>query len=231
VGFERAFAARVKGIMHMVLKYEYVDGDTLRIFTEIDRLNGNAMLDIGVSVFSALAFLHSNGLVHRDIKPDNIMFNKNTNRVTVLDLGFACFFDGRGPVSCFEGPIRGSLTYLSPEVLRRDLFNQIPTAEELLLSDVWAFGVILLRLVTLREPAWFLAKTPAEMRQKLVGRGQEAILECVRMLLPYAIPNGEYEWVSIQTMDLLHLDSRPRAAEMKERFERERYRPDRKIPS
>lgn len=225
VGFEQAFAARVKGVMHMVLKYEYVDGDTLRIFTEIERLAGTAILDVGVAVFSALAFLHGNGLVHRDIKPDNIMFNRNTNTITVIDLGFACFFDGRGPISCFDGPIKGSYSFLSPEVLRREILNQTPSAEDLILADIWAVGVILFELITLKTPPWFSAKTTEQMKQKLVGRGQEALYDCVRLLMPYAVLNGEYEWLGIQTMDILNLDTRPNAAEMQARFAGERYKP------
>lgn len=214
VGFYGAFAARAKGIMCMVLKYEYVDGDTLRIFTEIERLSGQQIIDIGTAVFDALGFLHANGIVHRDVKPDNVMLNRATNTVTLIDLGFACFYDGRGPVSCFDGPIKGSPSYLSPEILRRDEERETPTALELQLSDVWAMGVILFKLVTLTEPSWVRSKTSTAMREMLIQRGQNAIYDCVRALIPYAIPNGEYEWLCVKTIDILHLITRPSAAAM-----------------
>src|SRR5499426_67407 len=68
---------------------EYVDGETLRQRMKHSRISVREALDIGSQVASALAAAHKAGVIHRDIKPDNLMLRHEDAIVKVLDFGLA----------------------------------------------------------------------------------------------------------------------------------------------
>lgn len=94
--------------------------------------------DVALGVSKGLEYLHQNGVVFRDLKPDNIGFTKDGKPV-IFDFGFA-----REVHTVKAGDIAGSLRYMSPEMA----FGQDPK----LPSDVYSFGVLLFEVCTLEKP-------------------------------------------------------------------------------
>ncbi|KAI9010569.1 kinase-like domain-containing protein [Hyaloraphidium curvatum] len=90
-------------------------------------------------LLQSLAHMHSRGVLHRDIKLDNIFYDEATGRVTVIDFNLAAFFDPSDPHAGLDDPV-GSIHYASPGVLRcAARGDPYPSAGGHL--DVWALGV------------------------------------------------------------------------------------------
>ena len=75
---------------------EYIDGKTLNEYSKNDSLNLKSALEIAIQIASALDEAHSAGIVHRDIKPDNIMVREN-GLVKILDFGIAKLTENETP--------------------------------------------------------------------------------------------------------------------------------------
>jgi serine/threonine protein kinase len=132
---------------------EFVEGDTLRRHIR-QRLKLIEILDIGIQIASALVAAHAAGIVHRDIKPDNIMV-RSDGIVKLLDFGLAKLTEredfSAGPeettialVNTEPGAVLGTVTYMSPEqAAGRDVDAR---------SDIWSLGVVLYEMVTMRAP-------------------------------------------------------------------------------
>lgn len=121
---------------------EYVAGTDLR-----DILVGKGPLDprhaaeIAISICEGLAAAHRTGLVHRDVKPENVLIARD-GTVKVADFGIAAVVDAERTVP--GGTILGTLRYLSPE--------QAAGNEAGFLSDVWGAGAVLFELLTGTTP-------------------------------------------------------------------------------
>jgi predicted ATPase/serine/threonine protein kinase len=124
---------------------EYVDGVTLRQRMTRGELSLRDVLDIGVQTASALAAAESAGLVHRDIKPDNIMLRRD-GYVKLLDFGLARTISTSNVDLRKTDPsvVRGTVFYMSPEQLRG-----LPLDSR---SDLWSTAVLLYELVSGRLP-------------------------------------------------------------------------------
>lgn len=124
---------------------EFVDGVTLRQRLLRTPFTLREIVDIAVQIASALAAAEDAGLVHRDVKPDNIMLRRD-GYVKLLDFGLARHNSGPQPDLAKTDPyvVRGTVFYMSPEQLRgRPLDTR---------SDIWSTGVVLYELISGRLP-------------------------------------------------------------------------------
>ncbi|WP_018686931.1 Stk1 family PASTA domain-containing Ser/Thr kinase [Actinokineospora enzanensis] len=123
---------------------EYVDGRTLRDIVKSEGpLPGQRAMEIMADVCAALDFSHRHGIVHRDVKPANVMITK-TGAVKVMDFGIArAVADGQVAVTQTAAVI-GTAQYLSPEQARGEAVDAR--------SDVYATGCVLFELLTGEPP-------------------------------------------------------------------------------
>ncbi|MGH3756607.1 Stk1 family PASTA domain-containing Ser/Thr kinase [Actinophytocola sp.] len=123
---------------------EYVDGRTLRDIVKTEGpLPGQRAMEIMADVSAALDFSHRHGIVHRDVKPANVMITK-TGAVKVMDFGIArAVADGQAAVTQTAAVI-GTAQYLSPEQARGEAVDAR--------SDVYAAGCVLFELLTGEPP-------------------------------------------------------------------------------
>ena len=122
---------------------EYVAGNDLRdVLVARSSLEPAQAADIMAAVCDALAAAHAGGLVHRDVKPENILIARD-GTVKVADFGIAVVADADRTGS--GGGIQGTLRYLSPE--------QAQGFEASWASDVWASGAVLSELLTGLPPS------------------------------------------------------------------------------
>jgi len=90
----------------------------------------------------AVHYLHSVGVSHHDIKPDNILFNCDNHTIKLFDFGLAVTVDPDYPISNSNA---GSPLYMAPEVLLKDLHNVYQ-------SDTWSIGICLYEMLSSRSP-------------------------------------------------------------------------------
>jgi hypothetical protein len=121
---------------------EYLEGQTLRQRIDAEgALGQDAAVDIILAVLDALSYAHDKGVVHRDIKPDNIQLLPD-GRVKITDFGIArLMFE---PSLTMDGQIFGTPSYMSPEqVVGRDIDAR---------TDIWSCGVVLYEAVAGIKP-------------------------------------------------------------------------------
>ena len=133
---------------------EYIDGQSLRQLTTQGPVQLERVLDWGTQIASALAAAHAAGIIHRDIKPDNIMVRRD-GYVKVLDFGLAKLSEYKNLASDPEaatlqviqtdpGKVMGTASYMSPEQTRGLQLDER--------TDIWSLGVILYELIAGRPP-------------------------------------------------------------------------------
>jgi hypothetical protein len=130
---------------HVYIAYEYVPGRTMRDAIRTGSLSDQDAVTAAAQVLDALAHAHRAGIVHRDVKPANILLeDRDEIAVRLLDFGLAQF-DGADTLTAV-GDVPGTLAYIAPERLD----GGDATAQ----SDVWSVGVLLWETLTDRHPFW-----------------------------------------------------------------------------
>jgi eukaryotic-like serine/threonine-protein kinase len=129
---------------------EFIDGETLRNHALRSQLSVSKAIEIGLQVASALSTAHAAGIIHRDIKPDNIMLRRD-GIVKVLDFGLAKLTERwtttdvdpdaatKAIVQTQSGVIVGTTAYMSPEQTRA---LDVDTR-----TDIWSLGVVLYEMI------------------------------------------------------------------------------------
>jgi serine/threonine protein kinase len=120
---------------------ELVRGGSLRRLLTRDDAPPGKVIPVLAEVATALAFAHAQGVVHRDVKPENVLLTK-AGRAKVADFGLARAVDQSSMTT--EGRILGTAIYMSPEQVR----GKRATAA----SDVYAMGIILYEAITGARP-------------------------------------------------------------------------------
>ena len=131
------------------LVMKYIEGDTLKAKLREVPLTIDETLKISKAIGSALDYAHSQGVLHRDVKPSNVLLAKDGN-IYLADFGLARIAQS-GDVSLTTEQVLGTPQYMSPEQAlgSSDLDGR---------TDIYSFGVLLYELVTGRVP--FNADTP-----------------------------------------------------------------------
>lgn len=140
----------------------YVEGKTLKEILKTSKIDKNhpigssipTLIRIFLNVCEAIAYIHSKNILHRDLKPDNIIIGKY-GEILILDWGIATFLNEKEisqeidiPQKDFEltrpGKVAGTITYMAPE---RALGKKATT-----LCDIYSLGAILYQILTLEIP-------------------------------------------------------------------------------
>ena len=130
---------------HVYIAYEYVRGRTLRETLRDDDVGDAAAVEIAAQVLDGLAHAHRRGIIHRDVKPSNVLVEDGeTLSVRVLDFGLAQFDEADTLTAV--GDVPGTLAYIAPERLSGEDATER--------SDVWAVGVILWEALAGSHPFW-----------------------------------------------------------------------------
>ena len=157
---------------------EYIEGNTLTsIIANKKTISMNDILFIGAQVSSGLQAAHSKGLVHRDIKPGNIMITPQ-GKVKVTDFGIVSLQNEESDITK-TGSILGTASYISPEQAQGK-----PVSKE---SDLYSLGTVLYELITGRPP--FDGDTPIATATKHITDKPEK-LSTYRADIPKGIENA-----------------------------------------
>jgi hypothetical protein len=156
----RALAlARDEG--HVYVAYPYVAGSTLREALRGGALDDRRAVEAAGQILEALAHAHAKGVVHRDVKPANVMLEQGDDvSVRLLDFGLAQI--DHADTLTAAGDVPGTLAYIAPERLRGE--------EATGAADVWSVGVLLWEALAGRHPFW--AVSPLETARRVEGGAQ-----------------------------------------------------------
>ncbi|MFY9610946.1 MAG: protein kinase [Blastocatellia bacterium] len=154
----------------LFIAMQYVEGLTLKQVISGRPLDLASLLSIGLQVADALSAAHSQGIVHRDIKPGNIIIT-GRGQVKVLDFGLAKLFEtavgDAGAELTKTGAVLGTPNYMSPEQARGERTNHR--------GDIFSFGVVLYEMATGRAP--FKAKSQPETLNAVINQPHAPVNE------------------------------------------------------
>lgn len=156
----------------IALIMEYALGGTLKKFIlSQGRLDEDTSRLILMQILKTVGYCHDEGVIHRDLKTDNILFQDSTyTKIKVIDFGISTLFNAKSRA--------GSLAYLSPEVLSGIDSSSLPSV------DIWAIGCILFEMVS--GSKMFQGKSNEEIRIKIIKRAvtfpKYLSIECVNLI-------------------------------------------------
>jgi eukaryotic-like serine/threonine-protein kinase len=153
---------------------EYVNGRTLKEVLAVEgRLMPRRALEIVADICSALDFSHRHGIIHRDIKPGNVMLTQ-TGQVKVMDFGIARALASGASTMTQTSAVIGTAQYLSPEQARGEAVDAR--------SDVYATGCVIFELLTGHPP--FVGDNPVSVAYQHVREDPRAPSESNRDVTP-----------------------------------------------
>src|SRR5262249_20704642 len=130
---------------HVYIAYEYIPGRTLRQALRDGDVDDGVALEAAAQICEALAHAHARRIVHRDVKPSNVLLVEGDGvSIRLLDFGLARM-DGEETLTA-AGDVPGTLAYIPPERLRGD--------ESGAPADIWAVGVLLWEALAGWHPFW-----------------------------------------------------------------------------
>jgi len=163
------------------LTMELLEGKTLSDFIPRGGLSLKGFFDIGIPLADALAAAHDQGVIHRDLKPGNVIVT-HRGIVKVLDFGLAkhsrareAAFDTGGPTEPLtaQGRVLGTVPYMSPEQLRGKTLDHR--------TDIFSLGIILYQMATGDRP--FKGTTSAEVHSSIL-RDVPAAIDDLKAEMP-----------------------------------------------
>jgi len=137
---------------------EYVAGEDL--FSYAQKSSPTKLMEEVVGVLRALEYIHSRGLIHYDVKPENIRVGKEGEVVKLMDLGLA----GEGGMAT-AGRVKGTLAYIAPELARGIEVDKR--------ADLYSLGVTLWYILSGELP--YGGRTPWEVVRSQVGKGDLSV--------------------------------------------------------
>jgi eukaryotic-like serine/threonine-protein kinase len=159
---------------HVYIAYEYVPGRTFREAMRSGELNDASAIEAVIQILDGLAHAHRRGIVHRDVKPSNVLLAEGPGvSVRVLDFGLAQIQEAETLTA--QGDVPGTLAYIAPE--------RLAGGETTEAADVWAVGVMLWEALAGRHPFW---RTSLLETARAIERGAPA-LESMRPDLPRSL--------------------------------------------
>jgi hypothetical protein len=130
---------------HVYIAYEFVPGQTFREALRAHELDDDSAIEACAQVCEGLAHAHASGILHRDVKPSNVLLAEGPQvSARVLDFGLALMDDAETLTE--QGDVPGTLAYISPE--------RLAGKETTAAADVWAVGVMLWEALAGRHPFW-----------------------------------------------------------------------------
>jgi eukaryotic-like serine/threonine-protein kinase len=204
------------------LAAEFVDGESLRERMSRSTMTLTETLEIVIQIASALQAAHGAGIIHRDIKPDNVMIRAD-GYVKVLDFGLAKLSEPGAVATGFSsdpeaqtrmqlqtqaGIIMGTVAYMSPEQARG---HEVDTR-----TDIWSLGCVLYEMLTRQQP--FRGETTADALANIIHREpvsivnlrQDANAELERIITRTLSKNRDerYQTANVLLADLKQLQKR-----------------------
>ena len=176
-------AGFISGISYIA--FEYVDGQTLKeVIAEKGKMEQEEAVHCALSILAALSHAHQRGIIHRDVKSQNVMITRN-GQVKIADFGIAGLADTKTLTS--DGNDMGSVHYFSPE--------QAKGMRATSASDLYSVGIILYEMLTGHVPfegetavsvaMMHLMETPRPVKEEAdVCRAVELIMERALMKEP-----------------------------------------------
>jgi len=184
---------------------EYVNGVTLRDIVHTDGpMTPTRAIEVIADACQALNFSHQHGIIHRDVKPANIMIS-TTNAVKVMDFGIARALSDSGNSVTQTAAVIGTAQYLSPEQARGDTVDAR--------SDVYSLGCVLYEMLTGEPP--FVGDSPVAVAYQHVREdpvppslryeGISADLDAVVLKALAKNPENRYQTAAEMRSDLVRV--------------------------
>src|ERR1051326_8223922 len=198
---------------HSFIVMQYIEGETLSDLIHTDTLKSSQIVPLAQQMVSALNNAHAHGIIHRDIKPKNIMVTPS-GQVKVLDFGLAKTIpknleDATESISQLsrDGLLVGTIAYMSPEQLRGEKLDYR--------SDIFSLGTVLYEMTSGRNPhaqksnaeviSAIMSRVPPSLRQVSIHcpRGLEQIVNrCLQK-----DPGERYQSAAALLIDLENIRS------------------------
>jgi len=161
------------GFPYIVL--EYVEGDPITRYSDLQKLNIQDRIRLFLDVASAVAHAHANLIVHRDLKPSNVLVSKG-GQVKLLDFGIAKLIETEDSENALTALTAPGGQVLTPEFAAPE---QIAGAPVTTATDVYALGVLLYLLLTGQHPAGPSLRSPAQLVRAIVDTEPQRLSEIV----------------------------------------------------